>query len=111
MNWFWKKKKTSRVNELEIIASILFPQYTTETTPQGEFFHVDYSTISNLECVLSDLQDGYNDLNSQNTINYVIKCLIQVRTILEAYPELDTRVKQIIVDIRQNEEIKENDKF
>jgi hypothetical protein len=61
-------------------------------------FHIDYSADSNLDAVLMDLQEGYNDPAAQKTILDVIKRLNNVRRMLEAYAELDKDAKYIIVE-------------
>jgi hypothetical protein len=61
-------------------------------------YMVDYSIDSNLDAVLMDLQDGYNDKAAQKTINTMVSRLNNVRRMLEAYPSVDTEAKYIIVE-------------
>lgn len=98
-NWFKKKKKVELGSELERVVQILFPQLSTETLPDGTVFHVDYSVDTNLESVLYELEDGVNTTDIHKVVNNVIKRLIEVRKLLEAYPKINENAVRIIVDI------------
>jgi hypothetical protein len=112
MNGFWKIKKKQSVTpadiKLEQIKNILFPpmELLEEPDPEGNMikFHVDYSADSNLEAALSDLQDGHNDSQTQQTINTITNKLFEVRKIMEAYANLNEDAKYIVVDMK-NEDI------
>lgn len=96
---FWKKKKYVPDDErLQQIIDLLYPPLKTARTPAGVKYHIDYSVDSNLDAVLMDLQEGTNDAAVQKTLNTCIKKLNQVRTILEAYAELDKEAQYLIVD-------------
>lgn len=102
-HWTVKKKvETPAEIKLEQIKELLFPQLelNEELSQEGQLvkFHVDYSVDSNLEAVLMDLQEGYNDESVQKTVNTVIKRLIEVRKLLEAYAKFNPESKYIIVD-------------
>jgi hypothetical protein len=109
--WFWKKSKTpeQRKSEAEkklaLIESILFPQFSTESTPEGLIFHVDYSIDSNLQTILDDLEEDRNDAATRKVMGVVIKKLMKTREILEAYPLMDKRAEYIIVDTPKDENI------
>ena len=104
MNIFRIKKKieTPADEKLEQIKNILFPPLETKQEIDKEGnpvkFHIDYSVDSNLDSILMDLQEGYNDPACQKTLNTIIKRLNEVRKMLEAYAEFDEDAKYIIVD-------------
>jgi hypothetical protein len=111
MNFFWrvKKKPETPADELlEEIKNMLFPPLKVDTTVDEMGspikFHVDFSVDSNLDAALMDLQDGHNDAATQKTIDTITKRLHRVRKMLEAYPELDTEAKYIIVDDGSSED-------
>jgi hypothetical protein len=104
---FWKKKTDSKIlseaeHKLKMIENILFPQYSLESTPDGKFFHVDCAVDSNLEAMLCDLQDGYNDAVAHNTINSVTKKLLEARKLLGVKNYMDKRAEYIILDLTHN---------
>ena len=106
----WKIKKkieTPADQKLEQIKNLLFPQLVTEEEINNDGtiikFHVDYSVDSNLDAALIDLQEGHNDEVVQGTINEVVKKLIEVRRLLEAYAKMDPEAKYIIVENPKNE--------
>lgn len=108
--WTVKKKiETPADQKLEQIKELLFPQLTTEEELSNDGtilkFHVDYSVDSNLDAALIDLQEGHNDEVVQGTINEVVKKLIEVRRLLEAYAKMDPEAKYIIVENPKNESI------
>lgn len=98
--FFWSKKKpkTLEGKELEQIAQILFPPLETRTDKDGNIYQIDKSVDTNLESTLYELQDGNNDKVAHDSIHSVIGRLIQVRKILDVYPELNKKTKYIIVD-------------
>ncbi len=96
MNWFKRKKLVVRPEELQRISDILFPPMETRGSGE-EKYQIDYSVDCNLESALSDLRDGINDSNVQNTIARSIDALTAVRNILKAYPEVDLDAKYIFV--------------
>ena len=112
----WKVKRkiqTPAEVQLEQIKSLLFPQLITEQELSNDGtivkFHVDYSVDSNLDAALIDLQEGHNDEVVQGTINEVVKKLIQVRRMLEAYAKMDPEAKYIIVENPKNDSIENID--
>jgi hypothetical protein len=97
-SWFKKKPKQFEGKELELIAQILFPSLETRMDKDGNVYQIDKSVDTNLESILYELQDGNNDRLSHDSLNNVIGRLIEVRKILDVYPELDKKAKYIIVD-------------
>jgi hypothetical protein len=93
-----KKPKTTAEEKLEQVANLLFPPCGKERLDNGDLVQIDYSIDTNLDAVLTDLREGYNDPVSQKTVDLCIQRLIEVRKILEAYGELDPEAKYVIVD-------------
>lgn len=97
-----KKVNTPAEEKLEQIKALLFPPLKLEQEMQKDGslmkFHIDYSADSNLDAVLMDLQEGYNDEASHKTLNDVILRLNRVRRMLEAFAQLDPNAKYIIVE-------------
>jgi hypothetical protein len=112
--FFWRKNKhisdlksneadvSCEKKKLDEIKNILFPPLTlnTDMTNDGRLikYHIDHCIISNLEVVLNDLQDNYNDSECQNTLNSVIKRLLLVRQILGVETKLDKEAQYILVE-------------
>ena len=61
-------------------------------------YHVDYSVDYNLDGALTDIEMGYADKVSQETIKYAIGQLAKARKILQPSEEVDEDVKYFIVD-------------
>jgi DNA-binding transcriptional regulator GbsR (MarR family) len=95
------KLQTPSDELLEQLKQILFPPLKLQTANKdGKIikYHIDYSVDSNLDAVLMDLQEGYNDQTAQKTINGVVNRLNKARKLLEAYAELDKDAEYIIVE-------------
>ena len=99
---FWKKRLTDDERILKVI-EILFPPLKLEEGSDGTKFHIDYSVDSNLDAALMDLEEGHNDPVVRNTISKCIKRINDVRRILEAFPELNSEAKYLIVDDEEND--------
>ena len=97
-----KKINTPAEEKIEQIKSLLYPPLKLEEEFDKDGtsmkYHIDFSADSNLDAVLMDLQEGYNDKVAHDTINDVINRLSQVRKLLEAYAQLDPDARYIIVD-------------
>lgn len=103
-----KEPATPAEEKLDMIKNLLFPQLELrekydEESDQIIKYHIDYAVDSNLESVLSDLEDGFNDPACHRTINNTIKTLNEVRKLLEAYWSIETDAKYIIVDTKKEE--------
>lgn len=114
MKFPWKIKKkieTPAEQKLEQIKNLLYPQLVTEEELGNDGvifkFHIDHSVDSNLDAALIDLQEGHNDEIVQGTINEVVKKLIEVRRLLEAYAKMDPEAKYIIVENPKNDSIED----
>jgi hypothetical protein len=104
LDWFRNMfKPKNKGKEVEVISQHLFPSLENESLPDGSMFQVDYSVDSNLERVLNELQDGINDKQVHKTIMECIDRLIAVRKEFDIYPEINTKSKGIVVDIRSND--------
>lgn len=100
MKFFGMKKPTDKTVaevKLDQIRDILFPPCERHTDKQGVKYQVDFSVDMNLDAALTDLEEGYNDPTSRETIKKVANRLYQVREILDAYQEL-TDADYLIVD-------------
>lgn len=92
---------TEAERKLNEVINILFPPLRVEEETDGETtfkFMVDSSVDNNLYAVLTDLQEGNNDETCHNTLNRCITALNKVRTLLEAYMQLDEEAKYIVVE-------------
>lgn len=92
---------TEAERKVQEVINILFPPLRIEEDSDGEEkikYMVDSSIDNNLYAVLIDLQEGINDDNCQKTLNSCITALNKVRTLLEAYMQLDEEAKYIIVE-------------
>ena len=97
-----KKINTPAEKKLKEIENLLFPSFATreelDKSNKPFKYHIDYSIDSNLDAALCDLQEGYNDLQVQKTINNAVKTLYEVRKLLNRYAKLDEDAKYIIVE-------------
>jgi hypothetical protein len=98
-SWSIKRKPESPAEEkLAQIKDILFPPLEKHTDHNGDKMYVDYTCDMNLNAVITDLQDGYNDEASNKTLVDILKRIEKVRAILEVLSEFDKDAKYIIVD-------------
>jgi hypothetical protein len=88
---------------LHQITEILFPQLKLHIDENGTKYHIDYGADSNLDAALNDLQDGYNDQATQDTIKAIADRLLEVRRILEAYNEIDTQAKYYVIQANRED--------
>lgn len=107
----WKKRKKLPENEqLQKVISILYPEYTTESLPNGDIFQIDESVDNNLEAALIDLQTGENSKMVQDTISKSIDRLREIRTILDVQQEINPMARAIIFEMTdKSEEVKANE--
>jgi hypothetical protein len=112
MKSFWKVEKkieTPADQKIEQLIKLLFPPLQLKEHPQEDGskikFHIDYSVDSNLDAVLMYLEEGHNDPVSRKTISKVIERLNEARRLLEAYAQIDTDAKYIIVDDGDDENV------
>ena len=102
--WREKRETSPDAQKLEDIANLLFPPYQIESLEDGSKIQVEHSVDWNLEAVLTDLQDGYNDETSRSTLANILKKLIRVRKILEVDVKIDENAKYFIVEDPSNPE-------
>lgn len=103
MMWPWKVVKrieTPADKKLEEILNLLFPKVELRSA-EDESYYIDSSIDTNLDAALTELQEGYNDEVTRDTINKCIKKLIQVRNILGVNDSLDKDSKYGIVDMER----------
>ena len=97
-----QKNNTPAEEKLAQIKEILFPpcKLNEEMDKDGTMFkwQIDYSVGMNLDAALTDLEEGVNDPAVHNTIKDISKRLYSVRSILDAYMELDPEAKYIMVE-------------
>lgn len=97
-----KKIETPADQKIEQIIKLLFPPLELKEQMANDGskikYHIDYSVDSNLDAVLMDLEEGHNDPVARKTISKVIERLNEARRLLEAYAQIDTDAKYIIVD-------------
>ena len=103
--WPWKvepvKLNTPAEEKLEKIKNLLFPPLDLKEETNGVEtvkYHIDYSVDTNIDSVIADLQEGYNDEACHKTLTRCVDRLNEARRILEAYMELDENAKYIIVE-------------
>ena len=97
-----KKIATPADQKIEQIVKLLFPPLELKEQMDNSGskikYHIDYSVDSNLDAVLMDLEEGHNDPVARKTISKVVERLNEARRLLEAYAQIDTDAKYIIVD-------------
>lgn len=103
-----KKDETPADVKIEEIKNILFPPLemrhtTNEQTGEELKYHIDYSVDSNLESALADLEEGYNDKTTQNTIRDAANKIYKIRELLEAHMEISKEASYIVVDNNREE--------
>lgn len=94
--------KTPAESKLEEVKQLLFPdlQLKEELDNTGNVikYHVDYGVDSNLDAVLMDLQEGFNDAAAQKTIINIVKRLNMARKALAAEAKIHKDAKYLVVD-------------
>ena len=95
---FKMKPQTPADVKIEQLIKLMFPPMELHKDKEGTKFHVDYSVDANLEAVLHDLEDGYNDETARKTIRNIADRLYEVRQLLNAYQEIDSEARYFIVD-------------
>lgn len=101
MKWPWKveRKPASPAEErLEQIKGILFPPLEQHKDMNGDLMYVDATVDMNLHAIITDLEDGYNDKATRETLVDILKRVEKVRKILAVLSEFDPEAKYIIVD-------------
>lgn len=106
MKWPWKVEKKHHSPEEEKlfqIMNILFPPLTKEADINGDMIYVDSTVDMNLDAVLTDLDDGYNDETTRKTLKDILDRIVKVRKILNVLSTFDPEAKYIIVDTKRDE--------
>lgn len=86
------KKKSDVLNEdqrkLKVLSDILYPPADVKVDEDGTKYYIDFSLDSNLQSVLSDLEDGINDEATKSTLRHIVGELYKVRDAIEAFHEI-----------------------
>ena len=101
MRWPWtveKKPHSPEEEKLFQIKSIMFPPLAKEKDLNGDMIYIDSTIDMNLHSVITDLEDGYNDETTRDTLRDILKRVEQVRRVLKVLSEFDPDAKYIIVD-------------
>ena len=106
MKWPWtveKKLRSPEEEKLFQIKNIMFPPLTKEKDFNGDMLYVDSTIDINLHSVITDLEDGYNDKTTRDTLRDILKRVEEVRRVLQVLSEFDPAAKYIIVDSKVDE--------
>ena len=91
--------------QLQQVIDILYPPHEIQVMNDVKV-QIEYGADYNLEAALVDLEEGNNDAVTQQTIREVAGRLAKVRTLVEAYVELDKDAQYMIVDnLGRSEEV------
>lgn len=96
--FFVKKNKTDEKLLLEEITKLLFPPLELYTDKDNVSYQIDYSVDTNIESVITDLEDGYNDETARKTLKKITERLNQVRKLLLVEQKIHKNVQYVIVD-------------
>ena len=99
MSWWFAKKPEPEPKEDERIAmvrSLLFPPLVTETHDE-QTYHVDRSIDANLNAALVDLEEGYVDDITEESIRNALRVLEKVRRILVTVEEVPAEATYLVV--------------
>ena len=103
-----KKPKTPAEEKLDLVKNLLFPELELqeEMDKDGTIykFHVDRSVDSNIDAALMDLEEGFNDKATQQTLRNIAKRLFELREILEVNVVMHKDAKYLVVDDGVKEE-------
>lgn len=102
--FFVKKKVDEDKILLEEIKNILFPPLELYTDKENNSFHIDSSVDTNIESVITDLEDGYNDETSRKTLKSISERLNKIRKLLNAEQKINKNAKYIVVDDHYNKD-------
>ena len=121
-NWFKNKNvdiktQTEKLSEsqlpahkkLNVISDALFPKYDTKLDSSGVKYHIDSSVDMNLEAVISDIEDGYVDKNTVQTLKAIARKINEVRAVLDIMHEFDPEVNHFFYYMPTDEGIEETE--
>jgi len=97
--------ETIQDQRIEQISDILFPKLEVQMDSEGNEYHVDSSVDTNIDSIITDIEDGYVDSNTLNTLRNIYDKLSKIRRILDADQELDENIRYIMLDSRRNNSI------
>lgn len=81
---------------LHEISALLFPKFEVREV-EGEKYSIDSSVDTNIEAVLTDIQDGYVDEICVKTLKACFEKIYRVRQLLKAFHEMDPEVKRYVI--------------
>lgn len=91
--------------KLQQVVDLLFPQYEVRATKDGMKYSIDSSLDSNIDAVIADLQEGYVDEISINTLRGCVAKLYEIRDILRPHQVVDPEVERYILAVDRVDEI------
>ena len=81
---------------LREVVDLLFPKFEVREV-EGEKYSIDSSVDTNIEAVLTDIQDGYVDEVCVTTLKACFEKIYKVRQLLKAFHEMDPSVQKYII--------------
>ena len=99
MFWWFKKKTVDESKEdarIDEIRALLFPPLVTEEHNE-QTYHVDRSIDANLAAALVDLEEGYSDDITEESIRNALKVLEKVRRILVTTSDIPADATYLVV--------------
>jgi hypothetical protein len=89
--------------KLKQIIDLLFPQFETKVTDEGLKYAIDSSIDTNIDAVVTDLQDGYLDNTCINTLEACLQRIQKVREILNPRQIMNPDIEKYILSVDKNE--------
>ena len=100
-----KRREVTPSDELlREISDLLFPPFRNEEL-KGEKYAIDSSVDTNIEAVLTDLQDGYMDDMCIHTLRAIFQKLYRTRELLKAFHQMDSSVNKYIITMEVPESL------
>lgn len=81
---------------LKEVADLLFPKFEVREV-DGEKYSVDSSVDTNIEAVMTDIQEGYVDEVCVTTLKACFEKIYKVRELLKAFHEMDPSVQKYVI--------------
>ena len=101
--WFNKPSPIDNFEKIALVTKELFPEPIIRINKENEKYMIDSSADCNLDSVISDIEEGYIDKTTINTLKNISKKLSNTRKILEHYNELESDISYIIFDDSEEE--------
>ena len=81
---------------LREVVDLLFPKFEVREV-DGEKYSIDSSVDTNIEAVMTDIQEGYVDEICVTTLKACFEKIYKVRELLKAFHDMDPEVKKYII--------------